>query len=505
CAEVQTTQRKVSYLLTSDMRLFLLLAAFQLFFACAYRSAIYYPRITGTQTSGLSDRIEEAVGEVDSNVNLGIKVVSVMTGEVIYEDNANHLFTPASNVKLFTAAAALHILGPSYRFHTRMYTDSTRTGDVLEGNLYLVGSGDPDFSQADLEEMVDDVLDLGIRQIRGDIIVDNTAFDSDPWGPGWMWDEGPWWYFAPVDAMTFNDNCVTITVSPGDQNGDSAVVTLDPPTDYVQVRVAAVTAERDSVAGLEVNRRWKTKENIVDITGEIHTDEEARSFVLSVERPALYAGSILRDLLKKAGIEFRGGISQDTLSSDTLLVTTFTSRPLSLSIRNFLKISDNLTGELLIKKMGSVTHDAAGSWGNGLMTVKTFMQDEVGIDTTKLTQADGSGVSRYNLVSASHIVQLLLWVNGNFQISPEFFSALPIGRTDGTLRNRMLTVGTQATARAKTGTLKGVSSLSGYLTSEDNEMLAFSILMNGYVGTTAPYRKLQDRIVSILSDFSRFR
>lgn len=485
-------------------RFLISIAASFVFFTCAHRSAVYYPKVSPAHKEMIREKIEKEVEATDPNVNLGIKAVSCETGEVFYEKNGNNLFTPASNVKLFTTAGALHFLGPSFRFNTRMYADSTREGSVLRGNLYLVGGGDPDFTHEELQEMVEDLRNRGIERIEGDIVVDNSDFDLDPWGPGWMWDEGPLWYFAPVDAMTVNDNCVTVIVSPGESDGDLAIARLDPPTDYVQVNMEAVTVAADSGGNLEVDRRWKTKENIVDVSGEIHVDDDARSFVLSVENPSLYAGTLLGELLDREGIEFAGSVYQDTVPNGTFLITTLLSGPLSTSIKNFLKISDNLTGELLVKKIGAVTDSTVGTWENGLKAIRTFLQQEVGIDTTRFVLADGSGISRYNLVSANHIVQLLLWASDNFQIFPEFSSALPIGGADGTLRKRMLSLDTRKKARAKTGTLQGVSSLSGYVTTADGELLAFSLLMNGYTGGTDPYRRLQDRIVSILTSFSRY-
>lgn len=473
-------------------------------FACAYRSAIYLPKITESRAETVRLAIDATIVNTDPTINVGIKVVSGDTREVIYEKNPDNRFTPASNTKLFTAVAALNILGPSYRFRSRLYTDSTLVADSLKGNLYLVGSGDPDFTHHDLEEMVKDIKSAGIRHFQGDLVIDNSQFDLDAFGPGWMWDEGAWWYFAPVDAMTINDNCVVVHVDPGRQITDPPVVSIDPATAYISVNIDASTVDQDSVSNLKVERRWKTRENIIDVTGELARGENTRSYFISVETPAVYAGTLLREILTSEGISLGGILRQDTLPRDTLLLSSALSQPLSVSIRNFLKTSDNLTGELLVKKMGAVVDSTTGSWTNGMRAIRTFLQDEVGIDTTTLVLADGSGVSRYNLVSANHIVQLLLWAYGRFQVFPEFSAALPIGGSDGTLKKRMISSEVRAKARAKTGTLQGVSSLSGYVVTRDNEVLVFSILMNGYVGGSAPYRDLQDRIVTVLSQFSRF-
>ncbi|MAG21633.1 MAG: D-alanyl-D-alanine carboxypeptidase/D-alanyl-D-alanine-endopeptidase [Candidatus Marinimicrobia bacterium] len=474
--------------------------------SCSFQTVHHIPRITAGQKANIAKRIDAAAASVDNNLNLGVMVVSPLTGEVIYEHNADHLFIPASNVKLFTAAAALHFLGPHYRFMTKLYTNSKSENhpDSEIANLYLKGGGDPDLTDRELSEMVEQLQILGIKAIQGNIVVDNTLFDSDPWGPGWMWDEGALWYFAPIDAMNLNDNCVTVHVRPGPKEGSLPLVSIDPPTAHISIDLKATTVRANSGKNsLKVQRRWKTKENIIDITGEIPLNSYSRQFTRSVENPAIYAGTVLKELLVDGGITVGGLVWQDTVPADTVLLSYHRSEPLSESVKNFLKISDNLTGEVLVKTVGAITDSAQGTWANGLRAIKTFLIDEVGIDTLRMEYADGSGVSRYNLISPDQIVQLLLWAHDSFKIYPEFVVALPIGGADGSLEKRMMSENLQQKSRAKTGTLRGVSSLSGYLTSADNETLAFSIMMNGYTGDSDPYRELQDRIVAILTTFSR--
>ncbi|MFQ6674338.1 MAG: D-alanyl-D-alanine carboxypeptidase/D-alanyl-D-alanine-endopeptidase, partial [Fidelibacterota bacterium] len=396
--------------------------------SCTYQSAIDYPRLTRVQSSQLREKVDRAVAQKASDLNLGMKVVSLKTGEVIYERNGNHLFTPASNTKLITAAAALHILGPHYRFRTAVYSDSPLSSAVLKGNLYLKGSGDPELTDEDLEEMVHDLQLQGLTTIQGNLVIDGSEFDSDPWGPGWMWDQGSHWFSAPVDAVTLNDNCVIVRVTPAARSGTPPMVRIDPPTKYVSTEVEAVTVSGDSLRnGLTVERRWRTRENIIDITGAISIHESPRDYVVSIENPALYTGTVLEELLQESGIELTGEVIQDSVPRRAVPLVVHTSRPLSESVKNFLKVSHNLTGELLLKKIGGETEGLPGSWKKGLKSIKTFLQNEVRVDTTTLVMADGSGSSRYNLLSPDHVVRLLAWAHDNFQLFPEFSSALPIG------------------------------------------------------------------------------
>lgn len=476
-----------------------------IFNSCIYTSVNNYPKLTKSQVVEIREKIDFVIVKTNPDINIGIKVVSTKTSEVIYEKDSDHLFTPASNTKLFIAAAALHFLGPYFRYVTKVYTDSNVNDGIINGNLYIKGSGDPDFVDSDLGELVESLKFLGVKSVTGDIIVDNTEFDDVPFGPGWMWDDGASWYWAPVDAMTLNDNCVRLFVNPGKHLNDAPVVKIQPNTNYVTTEIRAITIENDTTeVGLDVERRWQTKENIIDVSGTIASNSTGENFTISVETPALYTGTIFKELMQQAGINFSGLVKQDSVPPDPVFLVSHTSAPLNESVTNFLKISDNLTGELLVKKIGAVTDSSMGTWDNGLRAIKTFLQDEVGIDTTKMVLADGSGVSRYNLISASQIVQLLVWIHDNFQIYPEFASALPIGGSDGTLRNRLFAADVKTNTRAKTGTLQGVTALSGYVITTDNEILAFSILMRGYVGSPNKYRALQDKIVTILSGFSRF-
>jgi D-alanyl-D-alanine carboxypeptidase/D-alanyl-D-alanine-endopeptidase (penicillin-binding protein 4) len=152
--------------------------------------------------------------------------------------------------------------------------------------------------------------------------------------------------------------------------------------------------------------------------------------------------------------------------------------------------------------MGAVTDTLPGTWENGMRAIKTFINDEVGIDTSSLVLVDGSGLSRYNLLSPAQIVDLLVHVYNDFKIFPEFLSLLAIGGADGSLEKRMFTEELYLKTRAKTGSLNGVSSLSGYTVTSDNDIVAFSIMMNGFVGNHTVYRELQDKIVSAITQYS---
>jgi D-alanyl-D-alanine carboxypeptidase/D-alanyl-D-alanine-endopeptidase (penicillin-binding protein 4) len=337
----------------------------------------------------LSRMINNAIKNSNLTTNIGIEVVSLRSGKLLYSLNSNHLFTPASNNKLYTASAALHYLSPQFKFETSVWIDSTYKDSTAVPRLVLVGGGDPDFYLPELDSIAkkisEDILSIDT------LIVDNSLFDDVHFGPGWMWDEGSDWYFAHVDAMTFNDNCVDILVTPGEV-GHKPLVSLNPITKYVEIINQAVTVEDTiDIKELKIERRWQKNSNVIDISGEILENIDEEVYYQNVENPALFSGTVLVDLLNQINTVVRTEISQGQKFSTMI--------PIINSLTNFLRTSDNLSGELYVKMIGHTSTGQQGSWDNGMLAIKTFLNDEVKIDTTKMMMVDGSGVSRYNLTS----------------------------------------------------------------------------------------------------------
>lgn len=445
--------------------------------------------------------------------------VSLDRGDTLFAREPDRLYTPASNRKLFTAASALHWLGPDHRFRTTLVATGPVEADTLRGDLVLVGRGDPDLLAAHLAALADTLVASGARAIAGDVRADDAWFDDVEWGAGWMWDDGPYWEWPYVTALTVADNVITVTARPGPRVGDPVAIALDPPTGYVTLNVSAVTAAAGAPSDLVVDRHWDPKENVIDVTGALALDAEPIVARRTVEDPALYAATMLLELLEARGVEVLGvarhgdlpgaeasiGVAAGGGVTDAMIdtVAVHVSGPLSESVRNFLKISDNLTGELLVKAVGASVAGPPGTYEKGLAAERAFLAREVGIDTTAQMLADGSGVSRYNLVTARQIVALLRYMTTRDDLFPSYRAALPVAGVDGTLENRMRGTAAEGRAGAKTGTLNGVTALSGYVPSADGERLAFSLMMEFYTGSSAPRRAVQDSIVAALARFRR--
>ncbi len=482
---------------TQPLPLLLFILIVSIFISCSHTVAVY-------QETGQRKLLKEINSEIRASglkTNLGIKVVSLKTGEVLYALNSDHLFTPASNNKIYTAIASLKTLSPQYRFETTVWIDSSYISDSYVPSLTIKGAGDPDFYPDHLERIADDIAE-NITRVDT-IIVDNSIFNEYRYANGWMWNEGSGWYAAQVDALSLNDNCIDISIKPG-VVGKPPLVSYYPHTSYVSIHNRAITVDDTTdFEELKIERHWWNESNIIDITGNVLKGKEERTYYCNIDSPAFFTGAVLKEFLIERNVVVSGPVVLDTLSHSSHLLTRHISEPLRDAIINLLKNSDNLTAELLVKTIGLNMTGRQGSWENGLREIKTFLNDEVEIDTTTMVMTDGSGVSRYNLTTPGHLIRALKYAYHDFTLNVEFMTALPTGGWDGTLKNRMRSEEINRRIRAKTGTLAGISCLSGYALSKDEEPLAFSIMMDGYVGDADPYRKLQDDICTILTTYSR--
>ena len=433
--------------------------------------------------------------------NVGMKVVSLATGEVLYEKDAEKLYHPASTMKLITAATALVKLGPNYHFHTTLYTDPVE--DNLR-NIYLKGGGDPLFDSNDLEKMVERLVEMDTNALQGDIVVDETYFDAIRRGKGWMWDDGPiGGYYPHLSALTINRNGVHLRISPGSKVDDPVRVHLTPPTQYMKIVNGATTVGVSERTRLTIKREDGSIEaNVLMIDGVMTIGQAEMNRRVDVLDPALYCGTLLREMLAERGVILYGTVRYGEVPEEAMEISQHISPPLSRILWEMNKPSDNLIAELLLKTIGAELRGAPGTAKKGLGAISNLL-GQIGVDRGYYTFADGSGVSRYNLVTASLLTDLLVYIFRNFAVMPEYLASLPVGGVDGTLTRRMRGMSAEGVLRAKTGTLRGLTALAGYTVTADGETVAFSIIVSNYLGSVSPRRALQDKIGDILTQFSR--
>ncbi len=442
----------------------------------------------------LCSSIEKILSTSGANANIGIEVVSLKTGEVLYEHNAKNLFVPASTAKLFTCAAILDRLGPEYQFETKVLKDSKE-------NLYLVGAGDPSLSEHDLQELALSVVLRQEKHFEGDLVVDASVFDPVTNGPGWMWDEGDHYWNSPMASLTVDHSCVDLWVIPTALKKTPEVY-LRAGKDYVSVENLALTSEEKGE--LEVKRSPLVRENKIEISGVVDPHAEAKLFRLPVEAPHLYTAHLFRQKLKEHGISINGQAHIGTVPKEAIHLASHFSQPLGILIRKALKDSDNLTANCLFKKLGQHYEGSQGTWQNGSHAVRDFLARKVGIDIKELILLDGSGESRYNLASPHQMTQFLVWISKQFKIAPEILASLPSNGCDGTYKPHLNQEGIRGKVRAKNGTMTGISALSGFVEAQDGEVLAMTIMVNGFTKKAKEIKEqIEDPICHLLIQFKR--
>ncbi|MDY0082828.1 MAG: D-alanyl-D-alanine carboxypeptidase/D-alanyl-D-alanine-endopeptidase [Ignavibacteriaceae bacterium] len=418
---------------------------------------------------------------------ISISVEDLTTNKTLYTKNEKYLLRPASNMKVLTSAAGLLYLEPDYEFKTDLYYDGIISNDTLYGNIYVVGGCDPDFSTNDLYTFVDAIKSLNISVIAGDIIGDVSFKDSLYWGSGWMWDDDPSSDAPYLNALNINDNCVTVNYF-----GKNDSVEINPKTNYAGV-IRLNTDDK-----LTIDRNWLERKNDIVIKG--FDNKNNYSEMVNVLNPDLYFLKVFSEVLDSNQIKVSGNFKIDTVNDNQIFLTSFT-RKYSDVIGNLNKESDNLSAEMTLSALAEKYFGKPANAKNGIKII-TQMIEEIGLKPDDYRLADGSGVSHYNVVTTELLVKLLKYF---YSEKPELYNLLydsfPIGGVDGTLEKRMLNTSLKNNVHAKTGTLTGVSSLSGYLTSKNKHLIAFSIIQQSYLGSSSTAKKFEDDICKIIYEY----
>lgn len=463
--------------------------------------------------NGLREEMEEILADpAFANAHWGVMIQSVETGEVLYRRNARKLFLPASNVKLVTGAVALTRLGPEFRFKTRIAAcgQIEDASETLLGDLLVVGGGDPAISGRFFEDdqaglfraWADSLKAGGISRIDGNVVGDDDLFDDTHVGPGWAWDNLGAAYSAEIGALLLNEGAVRLRITPGESVGDPANLVVEPPTDYLELRNMAVTTADSTGVGVWAARRPFSSE--AEVGGRLWIGSGPVTRYVPPQDPTMYFVTVLHETLEAEGIEITGGpVDRDeaasTCDSETGLFV-HESPTLEEILVPFLKESQNQIGEMLLRYVGAAATDT-GSVRTGRRVAESTLT-RWGVPDDAYVYYDGSGLSRYNYLAPEAVVRLLRAV----ALLPEFdifYNALPIGGVDGTLRGRMRGTAAEGNVRAKTGFISNARALSGYVTTADEELLAFSILTNNFDTPVRPVEYVQDLLVERLVHFKR--
>ncbi|HEV8348211.1 MAG TPA: D-alanyl-D-alanine carboxypeptidase/D-alanyl-D-alanine-endopeptidase [Vicinamibacterales bacterium] len=452
-----------------------------------------------------------------------VLVKSLKSDETLYTLNARKLMMPASNMKIVTLAAAAERLGWDYTYETQILAVGAIDAGTLDGDLLVVGSGDPSLVAADgmssrvFDDWAERMKALGVRTILGRVVGDDNAFDDEELGFGWSWDDLPDDYAAGVSALQFNENAARVTIRPGAAAGDSASVDLAPAGTGLVIDNALKTGAADTPPSIAARRLPGSSR--LELRGSIPVGAMPVTRVVSVDNPTLFAVTALRDALIARGIDIRGpaidvdsysggpcppdGLRRDPSAplrcapshTDGVLLISYRSPPLATLAVRLMKASQNLYAETLLKTLGA-------SAAAGRATVQATLQ-AWGVPADALIQRDGSGLSRYDYVTADALVAILTHIDRDEKLRGPYEASLPIAGRDGTLANRMKGTAAEGTARAKTGSMSNVRALSGYVTTADGEPLVFSILANNFETAADVINRATDAIVVRLALFRR--
>jgi len=462
---------------------------------------------------------------------VGIKIVSPATGKIIYEENAEKYFMPASNMKSYTVSTALEKLTPDFRIVTSVYAGGLPDASgVVKGDLTIFGRGDislafaftrPDstsnlaLTNADylkvLEPLANKIIQAGVKRIEGNLIGDESYFNSDALPGTWEWDDLQWYYGAEVSALPVLDNAVDLSVKPGSLNAPCAVQILPVNTVFTIVN-RCVTNASGSRRDLQVLK--KLDRNILEITGTMPVGDRGFNGSVSVSRPAQLFIEMLRQLLQQKGITITGqnrvvnAREKSTMTATgssvpPVEITKLESPPFGLIAAKTMKPSQNMYTETILRilgeQIGDKTDPKLTSELRGIGVVKNFLA-QAGIAPDSVIQHDGSGLSRHNLITPASNAQLYSYMarSPNAQV---WRDSLTIGGVDGTLRNRFVGTFAAGNVRGKTGTIAQVSALTGYVTTAGGEQLIFSIIVNG-VNTGSIRTATIDEIVVALASYN---
>jgi D-alanyl-D-alanine carboxypeptidase/D-alanyl-D-alanine-endopeptidase (penicillin-binding protein 4) len=390
----------------------------------------------------LTAELNRLVANVNSGSTIGIQIKSMRYGDTLYSRNQNQFFVPASILKILTAETALLYLGSEYKFPTVFVTDAQSVNQgVLQGNLFLVYSGDPSLTYYDLSDLIAALKAQNIYRITGNVYIDTSAYDQALFGPGWVSNDTRFCYSAPISASIINHNCMLL---------------------------------------------------------QAKANQHVRSVV---SRIVQYNQSLIESMFRHYGVQVDGSILPGTAPDNLPTIAKHDSKPLRDLISEMLKKSENVIAGSLFKKMGEIYTKQPGSWERGSIAVKQILRQQIGVDTFNMNVLDGSGLSRNNQISPRQMMQVLDFAYHNNATNYDFISALPIAGVDGTLKRRMKNIAWKV--RAKTGSMSGVVALAGYAISKNKEPLAFVIIINGGTGMGWKYKEMENRIMTTLTNYTR--
>lgn len=457
------------------MKLRLLIIITNLIFICASIMNVGRADISKDLTLKITHMINSSLPDA----SVGVTVQDAATGDILYDYHGSKHFLPASTTKLFTTAAALKLLGPDYRYETALYYNQAVINNAeYNGDIALKFTGDPSLQAVSLYSLLKKLSDAHIKVIKGNFLVDDSIFSGPLWALGWTLDATPWHHAAPVSAIIIDRNQFGITLFPSAKVGGHVTAKLD--QEYPCSRFRHISTDIRAVT-------FDDSENLCHIVAEVDDrndlvlggcwpiGNEPVYLRLAIKNPRLQALQLISQALQRLDIKLTGKFIFAPVPNNLFKLAHHSSEPLAVLIKPILAESNNLYAESVTKTLGARMF-GVGSFKTGAFAVQKVLSDTAGIDFSQARILDGSGESRYNLITPRHLMQLLYVMRNETYLAKHFRNALAISGMNGTLQNRFPNL--LPRAQAKTGTLNGASTLAGYFTTRSNHELIIVIMIN---------------------------
>ncbi len=460
---------------------------------------VFYSQLF-SQYEIITSKIDELLKDDFFNSTVaGISAFNLTTNEPIIERNAKLLMRPASNMKVLTTATMLYFLGPEYKYYTGIYSDGLVKNNILYGDIYFYGNGDPSFSASDLDSLIAILKEKNISEITGNIYGDVSAYDSVFWGEGWMWDDDPETEFPYFTPLILNESSIDIKLEKSNSDG-TVNISIFPESNYFKV-TNNVEIVNEGKNRFIISRDWINRSNDIIVKGKINKDFNGYTRHITLFNPQDFFMYYAVERLKANEIKINSDYKFKDRPAGTNELAAIESRFGDLIIK-LNKESNNLYAEAALKAIALELGGKPASSKKGAKFIDSLVT-LIGLDKHSYNFSDGSGVSHYNLVSAELLNRLLNYFYINHpQLFQVLYESFPIGGIDGTLRRRMKSEKIFNNVHAKTGTLSGVSTLSGYMNAQNGDLISFSILTQNYVGSSSIAREFQDKICEIFTEIN---
>jgi len=439
----------------------------------------------------LAANIERLMQTHIPEANSGVLFLDAESGDILYEKNADRYFLPGSTLKLLPAIASLLTFGKDHRFET--------TASIQKNDLYLTFSGDPSFSSADLNQLIAHIKSQGISHIAGDIIIDSSRYETPDYAMGWTVDALAWYYAAPVSAIILNENKVKLILQSNPMLGEKTTISLAP----AEPNKITIHNQTVSVSPLDAETECQfqthiTDDNVLTLKGCFPYHEKPRILQMAIKNPFLLLKQNLLSALKEQGLKLQGNIKEakKPLNSTLTPIAVHYSAPLDELLRPVLTDSNNLYADSLTKALG-FAYFKQGSLQSGTRAIQAVLKEKTGLNLDETKVFDGSGLSRYNLITPKQLAAILQAVWKNPELKQPFREALAVAGKTGTLSTRFKELEENSIIRAKTGMLSGVSALAGYLESPNHKPVIFVIVTNNFTQPLSNIRQFEEKLCGL--------